>query len=281
MPKFFLRILLALVAAPHLLHSQSGALPPDHTIRLTPSHPSSQRLAAIVAPGSGLHRYNIFYIDTLAFPAGGVLDIDIQVSPNSATDASFDLFPGNVPVPPYDSIRGTLAGRYNIRRGSSTRLEYRLATGQILAFGAEGNWGGSRGALGSVQFRATMQGNAAALPDAGPLPPRTQAPGCPDLAGHWVSHGGLALDMRQSGCTIASDNADAPGFHHTVRGRWDPSQYSFTWVMARIDSQHCETHLFGQATVTGPSTLSLAIAGTEGRCGLSRGYTEQRNFTRQ
>ena len=143
------------------VHAQvAPARTSDHTLRLTPATPSGERRATIVAPGSGLHDYNIIYIDTRDFTAGGILDIDIQISPDSATDASFDLFPQNGPFPTPGHPGGTLAGRYDIRRGNSTRLEYRFQPGQVFAFGLEGNWGSPRGATGIVQFRATVAGNA-------------------------------------------------------------------------------------------------------------------------
>ena len=67
-----------------LTHAKTG---PDaaHTLRLTPAEPSTERRGVIVAPGSGQHGYNVFYIDTRDFRSGGILDIDIQIAPNSAT----------------------------------------------------------------------------------------------------------------------------------------------------------------------------------------------------
>jgi flagellar basal body L-ring protein FlgH len=132
----------------------------DRNLQLTPTTASAERTTVIVAPGSGRQSYNIFYIDTRAFADGGVLDIDIQIAPDSGTDGSFDLFPGNVRIPAQGRPDGTLAGRYDVRRGTSTRLEYRFAQGQVFAFNLTGNWGSAQGAKGRVQFRANVLGQA-------------------------------------------------------------------------------------------------------------------------
>jgi flagellar basal body L-ring protein FlgH len=162
----FTRNIFRILAAVLVILSSGSALSQvapmrtgDHNLRLTPATPSAERTATIVAPGSGAQSYNVFYLDTRAFAQGGVLDIDIQIAPNSATDGSFDLFPAGVPIPTRGRPDGTLTGRYDIRRGTSTRLEYRFELGQVFVFGLEGNWGAPRGATGLVQFRATVAGN--------------------------------------------------------------------------------------------------------------------------
>ena len=139
--------------------SPSMQLPPpdDHTIVATRRLPSARRIATITAPGNGWMSYNLFMIDTRDFTAGGVLDIDIQIDSNSGTDGSFDLFPADVPIPTRGRPIGTLTGRYDIRRGASTRIEYRFAKGQIFALGLEGNWFSPKGATGMVRFSTTVR----------------------------------------------------------------------------------------------------------------------------
>jgi hypothetical protein len=133
----------------------------DHTVILTPAAPTGERKTVIVAPGAGSQEYNIYRLDTRQFTQGGVLDIDIAIAPNSATDGSFDLFPAGTPIPKTGRPAGTIAGRYDIRRGTTTRLEYAFQTGQVFAFGLEGNWGSPRGATGNATFRASVRGASA------------------------------------------------------------------------------------------------------------------------
>jgi Caspase domain len=129
----------------------------ERTLRLTPTAPSAEQSATIIAPLKGTQNYSVFYIDTRDFPQGGILDIEIQIPANSATDGSFDLFPANVPIPTRDRPTGTLTGRYDVRKGTTTHLEYRFKSGQVFAFGLEGNWFSPRGAQGLVRFRATIR----------------------------------------------------------------------------------------------------------------------------
>jgi hypothetical protein len=90
------------------------------------------------------------------------------------------------------------------------------------------------------------------------------------------------MDISQTDCKVSSDNMEsAIGFHHTVRGEWDASQYNFVWNVARLDPHGCWTHLYGRATVTGPSTLNLDITSSEGRCGLPANFKGQGTYTRQ
>jgi len=139
--------------------SVAAPAPPvdEPTIVLTRAVPSALRNTIITAPGMGLMGYTVFTIDTRDFSQGGVLDIDIQIDRKSGTDGSFDLFAANTPIPTRGRPSGTLAGQYDIRRGTSTRIEYRFAPGQVFQFGLEGNWFSPRGATGAVRFRATVR----------------------------------------------------------------------------------------------------------------------------
>jgi len=134
--------------------SRAGQLGP--MIRLTPAVPAGGRAATIIAPGRGLHKYTVVYLDTRDFADGGVLEIDIQISSNSATDGSFDLFPSNVPIPTQGAMPGMLRGSHDVRKGASTHLEYPFRTGQVFALGLEGNWFSPKGATGSVKFLAAV-----------------------------------------------------------------------------------------------------------------------------
>jgi len=129
----------------------------EHTLKLTPDSPLEERTATIVAPGNGVQNFNIYYIDTEDFADGGVLDIEIQISPDSATDGSFNLFPPDVPIPSTGRPIGALVGRYDVRRGTTTHLQYRFRSGQVFAFGLEGNWFSPRGSRGTVHFRASVR----------------------------------------------------------------------------------------------------------------------------
>jgi WD40 repeat protein len=136
----------------------AGSFEPEiqtsQAIVLTHAQPMVQRVAPITAPGMRQMAYNVFTIDTRDFVEGGVLDIELQVAGNSQTDGSFDLFPGNAPT--QGRPARTLVGRYDVRRGTSTRMEYRFAPGQVFAFGLEGNWFSPRGATGTVRFRVSV-----------------------------------------------------------------------------------------------------------------------------
>lgn len=152
------RTLRFLAAVPSLdPGGQAVARPPeDHLLRLHMSEPIAERRATIVAPGRGQHNYNLYAIDTRDWPHG-VLRIDIDISPQSATDGSFDLFPADQPLlAPGHPAGRSLVGRYDIRRGSSTHMEYSFQRGQILLLGLEGNWFSPRGAAGLVTFSASV-----------------------------------------------------------------------------------------------------------------------------
>ena len=150
-----LRFLMSRGASPYLINAIRQVRPASpNIISLTPGMPFADRVATIVAPARGFQNYNVFYIDTRSFPRGGVLEIDIAVSPQSVTDGSFDLFPSNVPIAFQGRPANSLAGRYDVRKGTATRIEYRFGVGQVFAFGAEGNWGSRAGSAGTVRFRA-------------------------------------------------------------------------------------------------------------------------------
>lgn len=135
---------------------ESGA---DHTLKLTSRAPSAERTATIVAPGNGLQSYNLYYIDARDFPNGGVLDIEIQIAPNSSTDGSFDLFSSDADISKSGRPANSLAGRYDVRKGTSTHLSYRFKSGEAFVLGLEGNWFSPKGNSGVVHFRASVLGS--------------------------------------------------------------------------------------------------------------------------
>jgi hypothetical protein len=110
----------------------------------------------IAGPGYGHSNMQVVYIDTTAFSSGGMLDIEIHVAPDSKTDGSFGLLPTEVPVLIHGPNRTELARSVDIRKGTSTRLQYRFQVGQVYAFTADGNWFSPQGATGFVTFRASV-----------------------------------------------------------------------------------------------------------------------------
>ena len=207
----------------------SGAAQPgaargaEHVVRLSESAASAERPATIVAPGRGQHQYNVFYIDTRSFPVGGVLDVDVTTFATNGTDASFDLYQGGAPIPQQGEPVGSLAGRYNIRRGTSTRLQLRFKSGQVFALGLEGNWDSPAGARGEVQFRASVEGYEPApapvsegshdlvlVPNGAPLEVRAARIVAPGMREHHYNL--YLLDLRRfwSGGTLVVELKIAP-----------------------------------------------------------------------
>lgn len=72
--------LFVVLALPLALHAQTPtSVSRDHIMKLTPTDNTAEREGSIVAPGGGNQDYNVFSIDTRAFPDGVVLVIDIQI----------------------------------------------------------------------------------------------------------------------------------------------------------------------------------------------------------
>ena len=134
----------------------SSELDPN-TITLTPARSSDARTATITAPGHGLHNYTIFHIDAREFPQGHPLIIDVSIRPGSGTDGSFDLFSDGELTPTRDRPLREVAARDDVHKGSSSKLIYRFRTGQVFAFGLEGNWFSPKGATGEVEFQASVK----------------------------------------------------------------------------------------------------------------------------
>lgn len=138
----------------------SGPAPSSQTdgraITLTRARPSRSGQTTITAPGRGQQNYNFVQIDARDFAQGGTLVIDISIAPNSGTDGSFDLFPRSAMLQSAAPAAKSLAGSYDVRRGSQTRLKYRFRSGEVFALNLEGNWFSPKGATGSVQFQASV-----------------------------------------------------------------------------------------------------------------------------
>jgi hypothetical protein len=127
------------------------------TMVLTPARPSASSTMEITAPGSGNHGYTLHHIDVTAFVNGGTLEIEVTVPPESATDASFDVFqPGTTPPAEGYSI-STLAKAYDLGKGNSAKLTYTFARGEVFPFGGEGNWFSPQGNQGTARYTVTVR----------------------------------------------------------------------------------------------------------------------------
>ena len=68
-----------------------------------------------------------------------------------------DRFHENAVIPTEGDPTESLAGRYDIQKGTTTNIEYRFQKGEIFAFGLEGNWFSPKGATGTVEFKASVK----------------------------------------------------------------------------------------------------------------------------
>ena len=126
------------------------------TVVLTPSRPSASSTMTITAPERGRHAFTIHHIDTTAF-AGGTMDIEVTVSGESATNASFDLFPADAVIPTDGRSTISLATAYDVSKGQTVHLSYTFTRGEIFPFGGEGNWFSPPGSKGTVQYKVTVR----------------------------------------------------------------------------------------------------------------------------
>jgi len=129
----------------------------SRNIVVTRANPTAERAGTIIATRRGTQNYNVYYIDATDFTGGGTLDIEIQIASTSQTDGSFDLFPANAPIPTGNHATGSLVGRYDVPKGTTTRMEYRFRSGMKFALGLEGNWFSPMGARGVVQIHVTVR----------------------------------------------------------------------------------------------------------------------------
>jgi hypothetical protein len=132
-------------------------LPPNAPLAtLTKVSPTMDGRGRITAPGRGAHNYNVFYVDTRAFPQGGELDVMVQVDQNSTLSGSFELYPKGTAFTQAGASTHPLTGKYDVAPGSIVHLLYRFNAGQIFALGAEGNWFSPKGTTGNMIFRASV-----------------------------------------------------------------------------------------------------------------------------
>lgn len=117
-------------------------------------------VTCIVVPGYLIGAGGQAYGETLAEPGSGKLTLSIKVG-GGASNASFDVFPAGVAIPT-DVPRGSIAGRYDIRKGRSTSM--RLSVGpkaHVFNFGATGNWFSDEGTTNSYSVEVTLTGKPA------------------------------------------------------------------------------------------------------------------------
>jgi hypothetical protein len=121
---------------------------PD-TIQLIPGS-SSTGQGTLVAPGRGKHSYRVIKLDASRFANGGTIHITITVG-DGASEASFDLYPQDLPLPS-QGFPNSLANAVNLRSGSGGKIDYHFAHGTVFQFGAEGSWNSKAGATNTYSF---------------------------------------------------------------------------------------------------------------------------------
>jgi hypothetical protein len=124
---------------------------------LTPVRSSGSGTLQIVAPGQGAHKYTTQLIDTTAFASGGTLEVEVTVAADSQTDASFDIFPPGAVIPTAGYPTTSVAKAYDIGKGQGAKLSYRFTRGEVVTFGAQGNWFSPAGNAGTIRYSASVR----------------------------------------------------------------------------------------------------------------------------
>jgi len=127
-----------------------------NTIVLTHAQPSHSAEGSLTAPGHGKQSYTVYYLDTTDFTEGGTLTIQISLG-EGESDASFDLFPADAPIPTEGRAEESIAALYDLKRGESGSLSYQFSTGQVFQFGATGNWFSREGATNTFEMTVSVR----------------------------------------------------------------------------------------------------------------------------
>jgi hypothetical protein len=124
---------------------------PAPAVILSPQAPRATFGGTLVAPGNGKHRFMVTTIDLSAFRRGGKVTFEISLA-DGKSNASFDLFAVEAPIPTEGSgPPGSLAGKHDVRRGTSVSFEYSFTPGAVVHFGASGNWFSPQGTTNQYQ----------------------------------------------------------------------------------------------------------------------------------
>jgi hypothetical protein len=89
----------------------------------------------------------------------------------------------------------------------------------------------------------------------------------------------MIINWVQNGCTISS-NAPSPSFEHAIRGQWAGSYFDYT-VMRRNIQNGCTTQMYGRLFKINDSQIRTQVYGTDGRCDLPTGFTEDSIWQRR
>ncbi|MEM6489040.1 MAG: hypothetical protein AAF677_12375 [Pseudomonadota bacterium] len=132
----------------------------------------------LVAPGRGNQAYEITCLVIPAYAVGagvpdmvgatlaregyGTLSLEIEVG-DGRSNASFDMFPAGA-NPPTRVTRGSprrwgsMAGRYDIRRGRRTQMAFGVTSdSHVFNFGAVGNWFSPKGSTNDYRVSVTLE----------------------------------------------------------------------------------------------------------------------------
>lgn len=140
-------------AAPAKVVTSDDLVAIPETIQLIPSS-SSTGQGTLVAPGRGKHSYRVILLDASRFVNGGTIHITITMG-DGESEASFDLYPQGLPLPS-EGFPNSLASAFNVRSGSSAKINYRFTHGAVFQFAAEGSWNAMAGAMNTYSFVADV-----------------------------------------------------------------------------------------------------------------------------
>jgi hypothetical protein len=125
------------------------ATPTPEVMQLIPGS-SATGQGTLVAPGRGKHSYRVVMLDASRFLNGGTIHITVTVG-SGESEASFDLYPQNLPLPA-EGLPNSLANAVNVHRTAGAKINYRFDHGTVFQFGAEGSWNSKAGATNTYSF---------------------------------------------------------------------------------------------------------------------------------
>jgi hypothetical protein len=106
---------------------------------------------------------------------------------------------------------------------------------------------------------------------------------CPDVSGSWQrAIDNFTLSLEHDGCRIFSTSASSGGFDHKLKGKWNPRDERFNFVMVRRNvSNGCVTEMYGHIIAITDDRIRSTIYGSDGRCDLQMGYGETYVYERR
>jgi hypothetical protein len=104
---------------------------------------------------------------------------------------------------------------------------------------------------------------------------------CPEFSGVYKRQDGMSFRVTSVGCRLVGES-EGSDIRHLLFATFEPRSLKGSVSVRRFDPRiRCSTAMKGTVEILLPDTITFAITGTDGECGILKSYTDKSTYLRE